>query len=59
MDKEVISSPKKKILICGAGIGGLALGQYLKKYRSDEFDFDILEKDAEFKTRTQGYSLTV
>jgi len=31
----------------------------LKKYRSDDFEFDIIEKDIEFNSRSQGYSLTV
>ncbi|KAL4487590.1 hypothetical protein ABPG72_017379 [Tetrahymena utriculariae] len=50
---------KKKILICGGGIGGFALGQYLRQHRSKEFHFDIIEKDVEFSSRKQGYSLTI
>ncbi|KAL4437620.1 hypothetical protein ABPG74_017858 [Tetrahymena malaccensis] len=50
---------KKRILICGGGIGGFALGQYLHQHRSKEFDFEIIEKDVEFSSRKQGYSLTI
>ncbi len=41
-----------KILIVGAGMGGLALAAFLKKF---DLDFDIVEKSANWKR--QGYSL--
>ncbi|MGN7823682.1 FAD-dependent oxidoreductase [Chitinophaga sp. 22536] len=45
-----------KVIIAGAGLGGLCLAQGLKKAG---IDFTVFEKDASFNSRTQGYRIRI
>ncbi|NML39533.1 FAD-dependent monooxygenase [Chitinophaga sp. G-6-1-13] len=45
-----------KVIIAGAGLGGLCLAQGLKKAG---IDFTVYEKDAAFNSRTQGYRIRI
>lgn len=45
-----------KVIIAGAGLGGLCLAQGLKKAG---IDFIVYEKDAAFNSRTQGYRIRI
>lgn len=44
------------VTIIGAGLGGLCLGQALKK---QDIPFDIYERDASADSRTQGYRIRI
>lgn len=49
-------STKPTVLIIGGGLGGLALGQMLRKYN---IPCRIFERDASSTARTQGWCLTL
>src|SRR5947209_451029 len=46
------------VIIVGAGIGGLTLGNLLHQ-SSQNIRFQIFERDAEAHSRAQGYSITL
>ncbi|ETS75306.1 hypothetical protein PFICI_12250 [Pestalotiopsis fici W106-1] len=48
--------PGDHVIIVGAGLGGLALAQGLKKHG---IDFTIFEADEDVNTRTQGYRIKI
>ena len=47
----------RKIIIVGAGISGLSLAHFLQK--GEKYDVTILERDTEFNSERQGFSLTM
>lgn len=47
---------EKRFLIAGAGIGGLALAQALRR---DGFDVAVYERDPTPRTRNQGYRIHI
>ncbi|CRG89395.1 6-hydroxynicotinate 3-monooxygenase [Talaromyces islandicus] len=49
-------STKPTVLIIGGGIGGLALGQMLRKYN---IPFRIFDRDASATARSQGWCMTL
>ena len=53
-----MSAPRKdnKVLIIGAGLGGLALAQILK---ANNVDFEIFERDGGPSARKQGWAVAL
>lgn len=49
-------SKSPKVIIIGAGIGGLTLAQSL---RNDSIPFEIYERDASASARDQGWALSL
>lgn len=49
-------SANNQILIVGAGIGGLALGQILK---ANNIPFEIFERDEALQSRSQGWAIAL
>lgn len=45
-----------RVLIIGAGLGGLALAQVLRKHG---ISFEIFERDADPSSRTQGWAVSL
>ncbi|KAK3692993.1 putative monooxygenase [Podospora appendiculata] len=48
------SNPSPHVLIIGGGIGGLTLGQALRK---QDISFEVFERDTEANSRSQGWAI--
>ena len=53
-----MSAERLRVLIIGAGLGGLTLASLLRQ-RGDRFDLQVFERDPSAHARPQGYSISL